>query len=114
MSDRNKWIALVVGNSKYDFENEVSGQQDAEAISDCFKKLGIQVVGTITNGNFDVMGPALDSFESAMKDPETEVAIFFYSGHGFQKGGKNYILPKNGAIGSQNLFAVDDDIIQRF
>jgi hypothetical protein len=110
-------IALVIGNSIYGGE-EVSGAEDATAMAECLEGLGFEVLGgaspgkPLLNGNLKKTNTALDSFFQRIRDDDTSVAVFFYSGHGYQVGDSSYLLPPDGPVSIAGS-ALLDDVIQK-
>jgi uncharacterized caspase-like protein len=86
-----KRVALVIGNSAYRHAGELANpKNDATDIAAALKKLGFQVLE-----GFDLDKANLDrkirDFASALQG--ANVGLFFYSGHGLQVAGQNYIVP---------------------
>jgi Caspase domain len=103
-------IALVIGNSNYGDSNFVSGVEDAKAMSDCLKGLGFEVLDPVLDGNLQATNDALKEF--GQKIGGASVALFFYSGHAYQVGGTNFLLPPNSPVsiaGSVRL----DTVVQK-
>lgn len=89
-------VALIVGNSAYEnvggLENPVN---DASDIAVALEGLGFQVI-LGTNLSHDDMAQAAVQFgDMAAK---SDVALFYYAGHGFQVEGTNYLIPIDAAI----------------
>lgn len=102
-----KKMALVIGNSDYGDSNKVSGVEDAKAIADCLERqLGFEVLQRVLDGDLKKVADALDDFGKKIK--EADVVVFFYSGHGFQAGGKNYLLPPGGLVSTAGALLLDD------
>jgi hypothetical protein len=107
-------IALVLGNSHYAGDKEVSGIEDAKAIASCLQDgLGFEVLGPVLDGNLAAANTALTNFSNRIKDPQVEVAVFFYSGHGFQSGGQNFLFPPGGPVSTAGSLLLDD-VLQVF
>ncbi len=93
-------VALIVGNSKYksvySLKNAVS---DSTSVSAVLSRLGFEVieVSDATKAQFVV---ALDKFSAAAKD--AEAAVFYYSGHGFQLGGTNFLVPTDAKLNNRD------------
>jgi hypothetical protein len=88
-------VALVVGNSNYS-DGQVSGVKDAEAMAEALGQIGFNVLPIVTDKNLDDTRTALTNFQQEIKD--ASVVVFFYSGHGFQSSGQNYLMPIGGSV----------------
>ena len=85
-------VALVVGNARYEpavgkLNNTAN---DAKAVAQTLRSLGFAVTE-----RHDL---TRDQFLRVMEDfrksiPGTEVALFYYAGHGISIGGSNYLIP---------------------
>lgn len=84
-------LALVIGNSGYlNVPSLPNPGNDANDMSAKLAALGF----TVTKGvdlNYQDMRKTIRSFVTALKD--TDIALFFYAGHGLQVNGKNYLAP---------------------
>ena len=90
-SNGPKRVALVVGNDGYkQVSTLLNARADATAIARSLEKAGFKVT-LKTDVNLDSFKVALRSFK-AMVSPGDE-AVFFFSGHGVEMGGANYLLP---------------------
>ncbi|MDX0277184.1 hypothetical protein GOC21_25265 [Sinorhizobium meliloti] len=92
-------IALVIGNAKYAWDGcddkacrLNSPERDATAIEEMFKRLNFQTVCLI-NADYSSMKGALAAFQR--RAAISDVAAFYYSGHGIQMDGSNYLLPSD-------------------
>lgn len=94
-----KRVALVVGNSAYTSISFLSNPaNDAADISQKLLGLGFDVtlgVGLDYRGMREVVRTFLD------KTPDADIALMFYAGHGIQVSGRNYLLPVDSALQSQ-------------
>jgi hypothetical protein len=84
-------VALVVGNN--DYANVVTLKTaigDATAVGDALERLGF-VVRRASDVDRAEMSRALAAFEASLQPGDR--AFFFYSGHGFEISGVNYLLP---------------------
>ena len=84
-------VALVIGNGAY--ENVpalVNPLNDAEDISSALEELGFEVF-TATDSSRTGMLEAIAAFSQAADG--AEAAVFYYAGHAFQAGGRNYMVP---------------------
>ncbi len=84
--------ALVVGNQRY--EEKVGSlrntNNDAKAIAQTLRTLGFSVIERhdITR---DQLLKAVEEFRKTL--PGSEVALFYYAGHGISVSGANYLVP---------------------
>lgn len=89
-------IAFVLANAAYvnapRLRNAVN---DAEDIASELTRLGFSVIKGVDRTKQDTM-VLLQSFANALD--KSDVALFFYSGHGLQIGGKNYLVPVEAMI----------------
>ena len=94
-------IALVIGNSDY---KKISGLtntvNDAKEMSKTLKNLGFKVIEKI-NVNREEMMSAIDNFREELVSKKG-VGLFYYSGHGIQVNGENYLVPTDADIKSES------------
>ena len=91
-AQNEKRLALVIGNAEYvgkgnTLRNPVN---DANDVSNKLKTLGFDVT-TVLNASMLEMDDAIDAFGQKAKN--YDVALFYYSGHGLQSRGENYLVP---------------------
>lgn len=103
MSDK---IALVIGNSNYNDGDKVSGVEDAKAMAATLARIGFDVLPVLENGNLNQAKAALADFQAKMQD--SSAVVFFYSGHGFQLEGNNYLIPIGGSIDPKSCLTLDE------
>jgi len=84
-------LALVIGNSKYSVGPLKNPVNDARAISSVLKTLGF---GVMLKENLSQiqMRKAIDEYGQKLAR-QKGVGLFYYSGHGLQVNGENYIIP---------------------
>ena len=94
-------VALVIGNADYSSSSAQTLKnpvRDARGISEALKTLKFQVL-RLENADQAAMENAFRAFGRKLKaDAKTHdevVALFYYSGHGAQVNGKNYLLSVN-------------------
>ncbi|HEX2552669.1 MAG TPA: caspase domain-containing protein [Microvirga sp.] len=95
-AEASKRVALVIGNGGY--SNAVplpNPRNDAGDVSAALRDLGFDVV---EGRDLDRRGMADAVRRFSRKLPGSEVALFFYSGHGVQIGDSNYLLPTDAKI----------------
>lgn len=86
-----KRIALLIGNSNYtNISSLRNPMYDAEALAESLGQLGFDVYEAYDCDYTDMVS-ALNSF--AAKAGAYDVAMFYYSGHGLQESGHNYLIP---------------------
>ena len=110
-------VALVVGNSDYLHAPRLDNpSRDARLIAGTLKDLGFTLIGGGAQENLDRA-----AFERAVRDfgraigPGT-IALFYYSGHGMQMRGGNYLVPVSANLGSASdvdFELIDVDIVVR-
>lgn len=86
-----KKIALVVGNSAYEYAATLPNpENDARAISSALETLGFDV-STCIDADCESMKRDLEEFK--VKASGAGILLFYYSGHGLQVDGRNYLVP---------------------
>ncbi len=86
-----KGVALVIGQSKYAHLTPLANPgNDAQAVAKLFSDLGFNVTTT-----FDRDAKKLRrDLENFAEDAEgSDVAVVYYSGHGIEAGGENWLVP---------------------
>ena len=84
-------IALVIGNGNYEYKPLTNTINDAEDMARVLKKIGFQVT-LKTNLKQSEMKKAIRQFSQRLSQRQA-VGLFYFSGHGAQVNGKNYLLP---------------------
>ena len=94
-----KRVALVVGN--YDYKNRPlkNPKADAEDMRDFLRSANFDVV-FLENGNLESMQDSVAQFTEKLK--LSEVGLIYYSGHGIEHKGRNYLLPVNFNINDED------------
>ncbi len=99
-----KRIALVIGNGAYKTSTTLKNPpNDAADVSAALKSVGFTVT-TLVDGKREAMEKAVRDFGNALKDPDA-VGLFYYSGHGAQVDGANYLLPVDADIQAEDELA---------
>jgi len=83
-------VALVVGNAAYPASPLRNSVHDAESLASMLRQLGFEVQ-TATNADLRALNAAVDTFVKSIR--AGDVALFYYSGHGVQVEGENYLVP---------------------
>jgi hypothetical protein len=89
-------IALVIGNGSYPNVPLKNPVNDARDLASSLKGLGFEV-SLVVDGDMAAMTKAVREFGNAIKRPDA-VALFYYSGHGIQYKGANYLIPAKADI----------------
>ena len=107
--------ALVIGQSDYaHLEKLANPRNDARKIEALLADLGF-TTDVASNRNKKQLRRVFDGF---LEDAEgSDVALIYYSGHGIEAGGENYLLPtdarfSSGAVPDEGLIALSD-IVRR-
>ncbi|MGO6719569.1 caspase family protein [Rhizobium ruizarguesonis] len=83
--------ALLFGNSNYEnLPKLMTPAHDAEDVGQAFTEIGYKVKTELNNGRNEMMA-SIEEFRKNISPGDT--VVFYYSGHGFQYNGKNYIVP---------------------
>ncbi|MDX2064416.1 MAG: caspase family protein, partial [Fimbriimonadaceae bacterium] len=86
-----KRVALVIGNERYADGPLKNPRNDANAVAEMLRRAGFGVLIVKVDCNRDEMLRAIAEFRS--RSAGADVAVFFYSGHGVQNDGVNYLVP---------------------
>ena len=89
-----KRVALVIGNSRYQNVAPLNNPgHDAALVAETLRNAGFSLVGN--GARLDLDKPAFDEAVQAFGNQlaGADVALFYYSGHGFQVRGENYLAP---------------------
>ena len=100
-------VALVIGQSKYEHLPPLANpDHDAKAIEAMLEGLGFEVTGA-TDRNARKLRR---DFERFVEDAEgADAAIIYYSGHGIEAGGENFLVPVDADL--QALNDVDENLV---
>jgi cytochrome c-type biogenesis protein CcmH/NrfG len=89
--NRERRVALVIGNSRYRSVPMLSSpQRDAATISDALREAGFQVL-LQTDLDRDGLRRAVSAFRTAADGADW--GLIYYAGHGIQIGKANYLIP---------------------
>lgn len=103
-------VALVIGNGAYRSVPELdNSRNDADDISEQLKRVGFAVIDG-RDLDRSAMYAALGRFAQRVRG--TDAGLVYYSGHGMQINGQNYLVPVDLKIGSSftpfDLIKLDD------
>ena len=89
-------VALVIGNSEYrDIPALKNPDKDADDVSNTFRQAGFEVflAKDVTRLQFE------EQFRNYLAAADgADVAVVYYSGHGFQIGGENFLIPVDASL----------------
>lgn len=91
-------VALVIGNAAYSDSPLKNPAKDAQAMSTALAHLGFEVIELI-DGDTKAMQRSISQFGRRLKG--AKAALLYYSGHGIQAGGVNYLIPTDAEIESE-------------
>ncbi|MFZ5676227.1 MAG: caspase family protein [Pseudomonadota bacterium] len=93
-----KGVALVIGQSGYKkLPSLANPKNDAQALSDLFSSLGLTVTTVMDRSSKQLRR----DFENFAADAEgADVALIYYSGHGIEAGGENWLIPTDADMSS--------------
>lgn len=87
-----KRVALLIGNEKYVATSQLNNPaNDVELMKASFEEAGFDSVTTVHDVGRQAMVKALRDFEDLATG--ADVAIVYYSGHGMEMNGQNFLLP---------------------
>jgi tetratricopeptide (TPR) repeat protein len=89
-----KRVALVIGNADYKSAPLRSPVRDADAVAVALEKVGFKVIKG-ANANRRTMSLMLEEFWDNTYD--ADVALVYFSGHGGEYKGQNYLIPVDDA-----------------
>ena len=83
-------VALVIGNAAYSRAALANPINDARAMTQALQAVGFRVT-TLENADRKSMKQAVNAFAEQLQ--AGSIALFYYSGHGVQHNGANYLIP---------------------
>jgi hypothetical protein len=99
-SSPERRVALVIGNAAYQYTAPLTNPlNDAQDMARVLKDLQFQVI-LKTNATLNTMADAVFTFGEQLKGGG--VGLFYYSGHGLQVKGENYLIPVDANIGRED------------
>jgi len=85
-----KRLALVIGNDGYKLKPLSGPVNDAIDMEKALRKLGFEVIISTEAGQSEMLR-AIGQFGEKLR--KADVGLFYYSGHGVQNKGENYLIP---------------------
>lgn len=100
-------VALLIGNADYQHANRLENPiNDVDALAESLRAIGFSV-DVRNNLNRAALGDALLNFGQKARAADT--ALIFFSGHGMEIGGDNYLIPTDARLrrpGSERVEAI--------
>ena len=84
-------VALLMGNSAYPGAPLENPRNDVELLQEKLQAAGFDKVEHYLDLNVNQMSRRIEEFQAAVAG--ADVAVFFYSGHGIEIDGTNFLLP---------------------
>ena len=107
MMAQGKRVAFVIGNSTYKHASQLDNpKNDAVDMAAVLKQKGFTVIAGMDLDKASFVG-ALQDFSGALKG--SEIAVFFYAGHGVQVDGHNYLVPIDAELATAT--ALDAELV---
>jgi hypothetical protein len=103
----NDRVALLIGNNNYGAAPLRNAVNDAKDLAEALKEVGFKVI-VRENATRKDMIDAVREFGTALEG--ASAAFFFYAGHAMQFKDRNYLIPIDVAMGSEEdvtFFAID-------
>jgi len=92
--------AIVIGMSDYGSGRSLpNALNDADDMTDVFTRLGFEVMLLKNNETSNLFANIADWYDSI---DVCDMAVFYFSGHGFEIEGQNYLIPVNTDFSSQS------------
>jgi uncharacterized caspase-like protein len=91
-------VALLIGNNNYSTTPLRNAVNDAKDLGDALRDLGFHVI-VKENASRREMIEAIREFDKALEG--ATAALFFYAGHAMQFKDRNYLIPIDAAMGSE-------------
>jgi hypothetical protein len=96
-SAADKRVALVIGNGNYQKAAKLPNPtNDAMSIAGMLKAAGFDEVALHENLGIREMRQAINDFADTARD--SDVAVVYYSGHGIEVNGVNYLIPVDAVL----------------
>jgi tetratricopeptide (TPR) repeat protein len=98
-AEQGRRVALVIGNAAYkSVPALLNPEHDAEAIATSLRATGFAKVTVVSDASREQMVDALRAF--ATEAEQADWAVVYYSGHGLEVNGTNYLVPVDAKIAS--------------
>jgi uncharacterized caspase-like protein len=91
-------VALLIGNNNYSSTPLRNAVNDAKDLSEALKELGFKVIVRENTSRKDMID-GIREFGTALEG--ASAALFFYAGHAMQFKDRNYLVPVDATMGSE-------------
>ncbi len=109
-------IALVIGNGAYGSSPLSNPTNDADLIAGVLSALSFDVVAR-KDVNQKTMKELIRNFGNQIRDKKDATGLFYYSGHGMQVDGRNYMIPVGATIRDESDVSIEgvgvDEVLTR-
>jgi Skp family chaperone for outer membrane proteins len=92
-------IALVVANDAYKLSPLTNAVNDGRAVASSLRNLGFDTT-QVLDASVDVLDRSIEAFIAKIQPGD--VALFYFSGHGLELRGENFLLPVDFAADSES------------
>ena len=95
-----KRYALIIGNSKYKHVSALRNPgNDAQDMATVLEQMNFEVISAIDATYMEIRSAYLKFHDKLVNGPKDEtVGLVYYSGHGLQSDGENYLVPVDASI----------------
>jgi uncharacterized caspase-like protein len=100
----DKRVALVIGNAAYVVGRLNNPVHDGRAMAESLRQLGFEV---LAHENLSFRGMRRAVAEFGERITSGGIGLFYYSGHGLQVNGKNYLVPVDADIKNERYVAAE-------
>ena len=110
LAAQGKKVALVIGNSSYATGPLRNPGNDASDFAKALRDIGFSVALGM-DANKKTMYQLIEQFGSDIRG--ADIALFYYSGHGVQTSGENYLIPVDADISLASDVEIEGVQLQR-
>ena len=101
-------VALIVGNAKYEHAGVLANTlNDSHAVALLLRRAGFDIVDERVDLGVVEMKRAVRDFAATASN--ADIAVIYYSGHGLEASGVNYLIPVDAKLA--NAYDVEDETL---
>jgi formylglycine-generating enzyme required for sulfatase activity len=97
-------VALLIGNAAYDPGRLMNPPHDVAVLAAALREVGFAVT-TLADANQSAMKRAVRDFGDSAQG--ADLAFFYFSGHGAQASGENYLIPLQAGIRKESDYEIE-------